>query len=66
MTITTHFISSGKLDCMLLAYITIEAVYQLTVERKFENPPMPSPINPFVPNAPFFYTLKTSENCEVF
>ena len=23
-------------------------------------------INPFVPNAPFLYPLKTSENCEVF
>ena len=24
------------------------------------------PINPFVPNAPFLYPLKTSENCNVF
>ena len=23
-------------------------------------------INPFVPNVPFFYPLKTSENCKVF
>ena len=23
-------------------------------------------INPFVPNAPFLYPLKTSENCKVF
>ena len=23
-------------------------------------------INPFIPNAPFLYPLKTSENCKVF
>ena len=33
---------------------------------KFENGLQKTPVNPFVPNAPFLYPLNTSENRKVF
>ena len=48
-----------RIECMAWAIFKTRAIFQLRVWSFGQ-------INPFVPNAPFVYPLKTSENCKVF
>ena len=59
--------NSNHLGRIVTAYIRILFFGNYTVEDLLHHPhEMLGTLNPFVPNAPFLYSLKTSENLTVF
>ena len=49
-----------------LVYVLNDITKHKTELIKYWSSPFHTIINPFVPNAPFLYPLKTSENLKVF